>query len=64
MHAAENFSILWYLHHWHATYIYFASICKTHPPLQMAKSTVSDIPVIETHQTQLKLKNLVIFLPN
>ena len=39
---------------------YLASICKTHPPLQnmRANSAVSDIPVIEIHQTQLKLENL------
>ena len=40
---------------------YFTSICKTHPPLQNmpANSAVSDIPVIEIHQTQLKFENLV-----
>jgi len=36
---------------------YFASTCKAHPPLQNipANSAVSEIPVIEIHQTQLKL---------
>ena len=40
---------------------HFASICKIHPPLQHmpANSAVSDIPVIEIHQTQLKLETLV-----
>ena len=39
---------------------YFSSICKTHPPLQNmpVKSKVSEISVIEVHQTQLRLKNL------
>ena len=36
---------------------YFTSTCKTHPTLQNmpANSAVSEIPVIEIHQTQLKL---------
>ncbi|XP_065564184.1 uncharacterized protein LOC136029609 [Artemia franciscana] len=39
---------------------YFASTCKAHPPLQNtpANSAVSEIPVIEIHQTRLKLENL------
>jgi len=39
---------------------YFASICKIHPPIQNmpASSAVTDMPVIEIHQTELKLENL------
>ena len=39
---------------------YFNSTCKAHPPLKNmpANSAVSEIPVIEVHQTQLKLENL------